>query len=139
MRPAPLSHPRNEQAQILAQGLPGICPAKQAPPLELGHHEANEVFISSRNVGRGNDKAVASALDEPLFELITNLFGTADDWIVHTAAAAVVKELPHRWILVAARVHDAVADGLQTGNRRHLLIRECLVHALGREIEVERL
>ena len=41
--------------------------------LEFWHDETNEVFVSSRNVGCGNDKAIARALDEPLFELVGNL------------------------------------------------------------------
>jgi hypothetical protein len=89
-------------------------------------------------VRRGHHEAIASALDEPLFELIANLLRTADDRIMHPTASAVVDKFPHRRVLIAARAHDAVADGLQTGNGRHLLVGECLVHALGREVEVER-
>src|SRR5262249_51882179 len=106
--------------------------------MEFGHYEANEILVSSGNVGCGNDEAVAGTLDEPLLELITNLLRAADDRIMHAASSSVVHELADRRVLLAARAHDAVADGLQTGNRRHLRVGECLVHALGREVEVER-
>ena len=86
----------------------------------------------------GDHEAVASALEEPPFELITNLLRTTDDGIVHAAAAAIVDELARGRVLLAARTHDTVADGLQTGHRGHLVVGECLVHAFGREVEVER-
>src|SRR5262249_57851693 len=99
--------------------------------LELGHDEANEVLVGSGNVGRGYDEAIASALDQPLLEFITNLFRPADDRIMHSAAAAEVDEVAHRRIFVAARAHDAVADRLEAGDYRHLLLPERFVHLLG--------
>ena len=89
-------------------------------------------------MGRGNDEAVARALNEPLFERIADLFRAADDGIVHAAASAMVHELPDRRIFITTSPHDAVADGLQAGNCRHLFVGECLVHPFGRGVEVER-
>ena len=60
--------------------------------LELRHDETNEVFVSSGNVGRGNDKTIARAFDQPLFELVGNLLRAADDRIMNPAAAAEVRE-----------------------------------------------
>ena len=43
--------------------------------LELRHDETDEVFVSSGNVGCGNNEPVAGTLDQPLFELVGNLLG----------------------------------------------------------------
>src|SRR5215831_17199537 len=135
---APCGHRRDGYPQILAQGFARVRRTEQAAALELGYDEANEVLVGSGNVSRGNDEPVASALDQPLLELITNLFRTTDDRIMHLAATAEVNEVAHRRIFVAARTHDAVADRLEPGDCRHLLVRECFVHFLGREVEIKR-
>src|SRR5262245_38664509 len=89
-------------------------------------------------MGRRHDEAVARALDEPLFELITDLLRAADDGIVYSAAPGMVHELADRRVLLPARPHNAVTDRLQARNCRHLFVGECLVHSFGREVEVER-
>src|SRR5262249_47745656 len=107
-RAAPCGHRRGGHPPVLAQGFARVRRTEQTTALELRHDEADEVLVSSWNVGRGNHEAVASAFDQPLFELITNLFRPADDCIMHSAAAADVDEVAHRRIFVAARAHDAV-------------------------------
>src|SRR5438034_77882 len=107
--------------------------------LELRHDETDEVFVSSGNVGCGNNEPVAGTLDQPLFELVGNLLRAADDWIVNPPAAAEVEEITHRRVPIPAGTHHAVADRLETGNISHVLIRERVVHAFGREIKVEGL
>src|SRR5262245_53222193 len=93
VHPAPRGHRRDRQPQVLAQGLARICHTEQAAALQLRHHAANEILVSSGNVGCGHDEAVASALDEPLLEVIANFFRTADDRIMHPDASAVMNEL----------------------------------------------
>src|SRR5437660_11034704 len=107
--------------------------------LELRHDETNEVFVSSGNMGCGNYEPVAATLDPPLCELVGNLLRAADDWIVNPPAAAEVEEITHRRVPIPAGTHHAVSDRLETGNIGHLLVRERLVHAFGREIEIEGL
>src|SRR5262245_19259557 len=138
-RAAPGARLRNGQPQMVAQGLPLVLLAEQPAALKLRHDETHEVLVSAGNVGSGNHEAVARALDHPLFELVRHLLRAADDRIVNPAAAAEVKKLAHRRVSIPAGAHHAVADGLKTGHRRHLLVRERLVHPFGREIEVERL
>src|SRR5262249_7109784 len=101
-RAAPCSHRRDGHPKVLAKGFARVRRTEQATALELRHDEANEVLVSSGNVGRGNDEAVASAFDQPLFELITNLFRPADHCIMHSAAAAGGDEIAHLRPFVAA-------------------------------------
>src|SRR5262245_9730024 len=122
---------------MIAQGLPLVLLAEPPAPLELRHDEAHEVLVSAGNVSCGNHEAVARALDHPAFELVRDLLRAADDRIVNPATAAEVKKLAHRRVSLPAGAHHAVADGLKAGHRGHLLVRERLVHAFGREIEVE--
>ena len=124
---------------MVAQSPPLILLAEYTTMLELRHDETNEVFVSSGNVGRGNDKTIARAFDQPLFELVGNLLRPADDRVMNPAAAAEVKKITHRWVSIPAGAHHAVSDRLKTRNIGHLLIRERLVHAFGRKIKVERL
>ena len=124
---------------MVAQGLPAILLAEYTAMLEFWHDETNEVFVSSRSVCCGNNKAIARALYQPLFELVGNLLRPADDRVMNPAAAAEVKKITHRWVSIPAGAHHAVSDRLKTRNIGHLLIRERLVHAFGREIKVERL
>jgi hypothetical protein len=56
--------------------------------LEFWHDETNEVFVSSRSGCCGNNKAIARALYQPLFELVRNLLRPADDRVMNPAAAA---------------------------------------------------
>src|SRR5262249_23139540 len=100
---APCGHGGDGHSKVLGRVFARVRRTEQATPLELRHDEADEVLVSAWNVGRGNDEAVASAFDQPLFELITNLFRPADDCIMHSAAAAEVDEVAHRRIFVAAR------------------------------------
>ena len=73
---------------MVAQSPPLILLAEYTTMLEFRHDETNEVFVSSGNVGRGNDKTIARAFDQPLFELVGNLLRAADDRIINPAAAA---------------------------------------------------
>src|SRR6266849_10679918 len=126
---------RDGHSEILTQSLAGILLAEQAAALEFRHDEANEVFVSSRNVRRGNNKAVAGALDKPLFAPVCNLLRAADDRVMHATAAAEMDEVAHCRILLPARLHDAIADRLQPGHFRQLSVCKRLVHALSGKVE----
>src|SRR5712671_5219611 len=80
---APRGRLREGHAEILAQSLAGILLAEQAAPLQFRHDEANEVFISARDMCGGNHKAVAGARDKPLLEPVCNLLRAADDRVMH--------------------------------------------------------
>src|SRR5215207_8691206 len=54
------------QAEVLAQRLARVVLWVQAAALQLGHDQADEVFISSRHVGGRQNEAVAGAAGEPL-------------------------------------------------------------------------
>src|SRR3989442_9317977 len=53
---APCGDRRDGHPKILAQRLARVRCTEQAAALELGHYEANEILLSSRDVGRGNDQ-----------------------------------------------------------------------------------
>src|SRR5271165_5416097 len=137
--PAPCSRLRDGDSEILAESLARMLAAEQVTALQLRHDETDEVLVGSWNVGRGDDEAVAGALEEPLLEPVRHFLRAADDRVMHAAAAAEMDEIAHRRILFSAGAHDAVADALETGDFRHLGVGERLVHALPREVEVERL
>ena len=117
---------------MVAQGLPPILLAEYTAMLEFWHDETNEVFVSSRSVCWGNNKAIARALYQPLFELVGNLLRPADDRVMNPAAAAEVKKITHRWVSIPAGAHHAVSDRLKTRadvpgelGRDSLLVLQC--------------
>src|SRR5262245_37012577 len=112
----PRSHLREGHPKVLAQRLARIFLAEQAAALQLRYNEADEVLVGSWNVRGGNHKAVAGALDKPLFEPVRNLLRAANDRIMHATAAAEMDKVAHGRILVPARLHDAIADRLQAGH-----------------------
>ena len=79
------------QPQVGAQRPAPIILVEQAALLKLGYDEANEIFVSSGNVCRGNNEAVAGALDKPLFEPIGNLFRAAHHRVMHPTAARLLQ------------------------------------------------
>src|SRR3546814_2882230 len=64
---------------MLAQGGAGVFLAEQATALEFGHDELDELLIGARDVGGGDDEAVARTLDEPLLHLVGDLLRAADE------------------------------------------------------------
>src|SRR5215470_14654621 len=127
------------KAEVLTQSLARILLAEQATTLQFRHDEAHEVLVSARDVRGGNDKSVASGRVKPLFELVCNLLRAADDRVMHPPAATEMDKLAHGRILLSARLHDAVADRLQAGHFRHLVVRKRLIHVLSGKVEVEHL
>src|SRR5260370_11606688 len=119
---APRARLRDRHPQIFAQSPAGVFLAEQAAPLQFRHDEANEIFISARDVCGGNHKAVAGALDKPLLEAVCNLLRAADDRVMDAAAAAEMDELAHGRILFPAFLYDAIPDHLDTRHFRALLI-----------------
>src|SRR3546814_2318951 len=83
---APGPRLRPGQPQMLAQGGAGVFLAEQATALEFGHDELDELLIGARDVGGGDDEAVARTLDEPLLHLVGDLLRAADDGDLGAAA-----------------------------------------------------
>ena len=98
---APCSHLRDRQSQVLAQCRAGERLAEQAAALQLGDDEAHEGFIGARDMGGGEDKAVAGRRGEPLLELVGHLLRAADDGVVHAPASADLDEVAHCGIFLA--------------------------------------
>src|SRR5262249_26026182 len=99
---APRAHLRHWQPEILPQRGTRVFLAKHAAALQLRHHEPHETLKSAGHVRRGNDEAVAGALDEPLLEPVRDFARAADDRIVHAAAPADLDEVAHGRIFLAA-------------------------------------
>src|SRR5512143_4248697 len=56
------------EAEVVAQGGAGVAVAEHAAPLQLGHHEPDDVLVGARDVGGGDDEAVARIALEPLLQ-----------------------------------------------------------------------
>ena len=82
--------------------------------------------------------SIARTLDEPLLEAIGDLLWPTDDRLARTAAPRHFQEVAHRWI-AADDSHYAVAHRLHPRHAIKFLVGERLVHALLREVEVQRL
>src|SRR3546814_4824003 len=80
---------------MLAQGGAGVFLAEQATALEFGHDELDELLIGARDVGGGDDEAVARTLDEPLLHLVGDLLRAADEGDLGAAAAGDLHEVAH--------------------------------------------
>src|SRR5579862_2622631 len=69
----------SRDAEVLAQGRPGVLPPEQAPPLQLRHHHPDEFLERAGQVGGGEDEPVAGAGVEPLLHLVRDGGGGADE------------------------------------------------------------
>src|SRR5579859_3638809 len=58
--------PRARDAEVIAQGRPGVLPPEQAPPLQFGHHHPDEFLERAGQVGGREHEPVAGAGGEPL-------------------------------------------------------------------------
>jgi len=97
---------------MVAQRPALVLLAEQAAALEFRHDERHEVLVGARHVGRGDDEAVAAAFLEPLLHPVGDLLRPADPGVVQLAAAAVVDEVAHGRVGLAAVLEHAVADRL---------------------------
>ncbi len=68
---------RQAKAEVFAQGETPIIAVIQAAALLLEDHQVDEILKCTGKVGRRDDEAVASALNEPLFELVGEVFDAA--------------------------------------------------------------
>jgi hypothetical protein len=98
----------------------------------------HEIAVAIRHVSRGHHKAIASGLSEPFFHFIGDFLGATDHVHIGPASATAGDEFPHGWVLLAGIPHHTIPNGLQPLHAGHFLIAEGLIHALGREIEIQR-
>src|SRR4051794_16843616 len=66
------------EAEIFAQGLAGVILVEQPAALQFRHDVFDEVGIGARYIGGGDDKAVAAAALEHLFQPVGDLLRAAD-------------------------------------------------------------
>src|SRR5579864_5973330 len=64
---------RPSQPQVVAQRLPGVAVAEQAPALQLGDDQPHDVLVGPRAVRRGDHEPVARPAGEPGLHLVGDL------------------------------------------------------------------
>src|SRR5262245_27542042 len=70
---------RAGDAEVIPKGRARVPVAEQAPALELGDHEADDVLVGAGHVGGGDHEAVAGVAVEPLLHLVGHLGPGADE------------------------------------------------------------
>src|SRR5258707_11246777 len=69
----------------------------------------DEIGIGPGHIGCGDDKPVAAAVDDHLFQPVGDLFRSADDGVLGLAAAREGDEIPRAWIGFATGPQHPVA------------------------------
>src|SRR5262245_2166356 len=112
-RPVAPTGPR--QPQVLAQRRARVVPVEESAALELGYDEAREILVGARHVGGRTDEAVRGSAREPLLEPVRHLGGTPHEarHLAERAATAVLDEVAHGRVRLAAQADDAVPRGLE--------------------------
>src|ERR1700722_7175593 len=70
---------RARDAEVLAQGRPGVLPPEQAPLLQHRHHQPDELLEGAGQVGGRKHEPVAAAGVEPLLHLVRHRRGGTDE------------------------------------------------------------
>ena len=96
--------------EIFAQGLAGVILVKQPAALQFRHDVADEIRIRAWHIGRRDDKAVAAAADEHLFQFVGDLLRPADDRVRGLAAAGEGDKIARAGVGLARGLEHAVAD-----------------------------
>src|SRR3546814_11739723 len=107
---------------MLAQGGAGVFLAEQATALEFGHDELDELLIGARDVGGGDDEAVARTLDEPLLHLVGDLLRAADEGDLGAAAAGDLHGVAHQRVPLAGAAADDITGHVATAHSRHTVV-----------------
>src|SRR3984957_17430414 len=99
-------------AEVLAQGRPGVLPPEHAPPLQLGHHHPDELLEGAGQVGGREHEPVAAAGVEPLLHLVRHRRGGADEARALQQGGAVCGQVAdgHVAAEVLAHPHGQAAD-----------------------------
>src|SRR3546814_16589281 len=124
---------------MLAQGGAGVFLAEQATALEFGHDELDELLIGARDVGGGDDEAVARTLDEPLLHLVGDLLRAADEGDLGAAAAGDLHEVAHGRVPLAGDADDEIAGAVATGHAGQPVVGERPAPALPGEVSAHHL
>src|SRR4051812_21447742 len=92
------------QAEVLPQRLSLVLGAEQPALLQLGNHQAAEVVVRARDVGRQDAEAVARAGLEPLLHVIGDLLRASVDGVLAPCPGDPRAELADRELLAACEL-----------------------------------
>src|SRR5262249_59824381 len=119
------------QAQVLAQGRAPVVPVEQPAALQLGNHEADEVFIAAGHAGRPDHETVAGGRFEPLLERVGHLLGATYPRRRQLAAPGDGDEVAGRWHPAAGKSGEhTITARLGSAEARKLGFGEGLVERL---------
>src|ERR1700759_1131296 len=105
---------RQLETEIFAQGLAGIVLVVEPAALQFRHDMLDEIGIGTGHDGGRDDKAVAAALDEHLFQPVRDFLRPADDGVLDLAATGIAHEVERGGIGLSRCFQHAVADAQNT-------------------------
>src|SRR4051794_1060209 len=97
------AHRWSGKTEVVAQRRARVLVAEHTPPLELGHDEANHVFVRPGNVRRRDHEPFARVAVEPLLHLVGDVCRRTDETRSLQQRGAVPRQVRER---------DGVADVL---------------------------
>jgi len=130
---------RTVQPQMLAQRLAFVFLAEDAAPLQLRHHQVDEVHKAGGQEGRYNIETIGALFDEPLLDQVRHCLHRAHRLHMAARHAELEHQLADREVLPARQIQLLLEAALAVLAGLVGQIRQGAVDVIARQVKAAKL